>query len=383
MRINYVGNTCNYAYWWAKLSREVGFGEAMAFIENTGIPRDLPWWDDPGIDQEKLPKWIFMMPKVPLWGGVLAGKSRDLVNASLSRSDIVHAFGGVPAIWAKRTGKPYVYHSYGDINSTPLLQNFWSAGNHLRRHLVIKAMRGAQKVILSQLCDLYNADRLGLMGKVTLLPIIYDCEAVASARVAANPALEKEYGDWEMVFYSPSRHIPEKGQDKLIRSFAKLLKQARKDALLVFTDWGSSVDQSKKLIEELGIASRVRWIPCQTKEGMMSYMKLPRTAVLDEFVDPSRLWSFGGISRDAMSMEAVLISRVSMEKMTLLHGTLPPMLWTDGSETSIYDRLLEFAQMSPDDRASMGKAEREWVYNEHHYANLLPRYFDIYQKMVG
>lgn len=383
MKINFIGNTCNYAFWWAKLIRELGFAETIAFIEKSDIPRDLPWWDDKSINITNIPEWIFMMPKVPFGGGIGGGNITNIINQKLRQCDLIHAFGGISAIWANRTNLPYVYQSYGDINTTPFVQNIWSLSNHVRSMVVKKVIREAKKIVISQLCDLKNAERFGLKSKMVLLPIIYDCEAVSATKAIDNSAMEEKYKNWELIFYSPSRHIPEKRQDKVIRCFAQFLKRKQIQACLILTEWGSLLDQSKKLINELGINEFTNWIPCQTKEGMMKYMRLPRVAVLDEFVAAPQLWSFGGISRDAMAMEAVLISRVSMDMITLLHKTAPPILWTDDTERSILERMLEFSEMNMNERKFLGYLERQWLWDEHHYENLLPRYFDIYRECMG
>ena len=384
MRINYIGNVCNYAFWWAKLARKSLLADTKAFIDidHSTFSKNVPWWDDPTIDKHNPPDWIYLVPRVRIPGGLLGGEKTRSVNRLLRKCDLIHSFGVAASIWARRSKIPYVYQSYGDINTLISNRRIFTPKKLLRYIILRRALYGAKNIIISQLLDFKAVSFLGLESKLVVLPIIYDCETISPENVENNSHLIKKFKDWDLIFFAPARHIRLKGNDKIIHCFAKFLRDRRERALLLFTEFGPDLVHSKRLITNLGIHENVKWIPRQTKQGLMQFMTLPRLSVIDQFGESSLPASFGGVGRDALALEAVLITHVTMDGIKRLHGTEPPILWTDHSEESIYNRMVEFAQMSEHERQIVGQRGRKWMIAEHHYETLLPRYFELYKETL-
>ena len=382
MKINYIGNICNYAYWWALSTKSLGNHQAEVFIPHTTNPRDVPWADDPSLDRNNLPEWMHMMPyDLPYYRSILPiGKVKKMYKV-LGECDVIHAFGA-GLFWTQFAKVPFVYQSYGDINGAPFFTKWWPPSRIAGNAVFRLSLNMAKKIIVSQLIDIRSVEVLGLKDRMVLLPMLYDCDKVSPCNSITNYALADKYRNWELIFFSPSRHYSFKGNRKIIRAFSSFLSGSKKDSVLILVERGTEIAQSKQLIEDLGIGDFVEWIPLQDKKGLMSYLSLKRLAVVDQFWGINDKATLGGVSRDAMAMATPLITHISLEEITKLHNTAPPILYTDHTEESIINRMMEFSEMGHSERESLGKKEREWMIEEHHYSNLLPRYWEVYKECL-
>ena len=64
--------------------------------------------------------------------------------------------------------------------------------------------------------------------------------------------------------------IDNKGNDKLLRGFQKFTQNKKNiNARLILFEYGDDVDESKKLIKELGIENSVKWFPVTYRKDIM------------------------------------------------------------------------------------------------------------------
>jgi len=106
----------------------------------------------------------------------------------------------------------------------------------------------------------------------------------------------------DFIIYNPSRQhwsefkdvCWEKGNDVFIRGFAKFVKNTNPNAMVVFTEWGESVSESKKLLEDLGVAERVEWVAPVPHKRMIEYIQAS-DIISDQFL----IGTFGGIPAKA------------------------------------------------------------------------------------
>lgn len=77
-----------------------------------------------------------------------------------------------------------------------------------------------------------------------------------------------EWIEDEKIVISSTKHT--KGNQKLIKAFAQIVKQyPQKKLQLITFEYGSDVDRSKKLIHDLGIESNVTWFPLAPRREIM------------------------------------------------------------------------------------------------------------------
>jgi glycosyltransferase involved in cell wall biosynthesis len=78
-----------------------------------------------------------------------------------------------------------------------------------------------------------------------------DMEDLRSKNIANNDGI---------LLFSPSRqHWFEKGNDKMIKAFARFVK-VFPNSKLVMVDWSTDAQKSKDLVNSLNISEKVNWI---------------------------------------------------------------------------------------------------------------------------
>jgi glycosyltransferase involved in cell wall biosynthesis len=180
--------------------------------------------------------------------------------------------------------------------------------------------------------------------------------------------------DYENVILSFSRqNWKDKGQDKLIRAFARYLKD-NKDSLLVLFEWGQDIAQSKELIAQLGIPKHVRWIPMMSKPLLVEWINRS-TVVADQF----NLGSSGTAGFEAMACGRPLIIYLSPPHFNQLYKEFPPIL---NARTD--DEILHALNACSDRKAAseLGRRSRAWVSKYHDAARVAKMHLAVYEEML-
>ncbi len=144
--------------------------------------------------------------------------------------------------------------------------------DRVRNRLMVQSYRHAKIVLMT------NPDTLDLCERYKVhwkfIPFAINMKRYSP--------MKTEGLGYENVILCFSRHVwPEKGQDRLIRAFARFLKE-NKDSLLVFSERGEDVVKSKALIEHVGIKEHVKWLPLMSKPYLVEWIN-KSTAVADQF----------------------------------------------------------------------------------------------------
>lgn len=159
-------------------------------------------------------------------------------------------------------------------------------------------------------------------------------------------------GSKTMVLYC-GRMSFEKGAEVLLRAWARIGAEARKDLVLYYVGGGAKLDELQALSSELGLSGSVTFLGFQ--EDVLRYL-----CASDIFVLPSHMESFGLSLAEAMAVERyVVASRV---------GGIPELLCEPGVGTLIdpdspgqlADAIM-FAAANPDMRETVGRAARALV----------------------
>lgn len=409
MRVHVFGGVLAYDYLLAGWLRACGV-DAHYFFNIKRVEADYPWWEDDTFDRDSMPEWCHYYPfRVPYrYASGLDEAGRRFV-ADFNSGPDVQLVVGEGLFLAQHYKHPYLLWSCGlDIEAavpapislrgaiTRALGGPAPVGlqRALNRSHVRERLRGASGILT--VMDFQVSTYLAWAGVATpahSVPMPYDCARYAPV---TDPDIVARYAGAECLFFLPTRHsygsgsTNDKGADKVIRAFASVIAQLPATARLVMVEKGERLAESRQAVSDLGIASRVDWIPELRKSDLKRWYSLPGVVVLDQFPNEdtmdSRLHGAllrrggrGSIFAEAMCVGAALITNAGTEWMRELR---PPMVWNACAEPEIAAALLAAAQLSREARIEGGAANRRWAEAEIHWPNVMPRYISLLESAI-
>jgi glycosyltransferase involved in cell wall biosynthesis len=341
----------------------------------------LPEWEDGefqenvdpySIDKKNIkdswipPKWIRyfdFFSNLPKKNHIIRKiKARIDIIKMIREYDVIETH--VPwAIYAQFSGTPYVVYDAGWIRYFPY-------GNNFRDKLARRGYAKAKKIIVTN-PDTYEIfDRLSYLdkGKIFFVPFAIDPEKYKPMNVEN---FRRNYvKDDELLFFSPSRQIwKEKGNDKMIKSFAKFIKDFPNSKLLMVS-WSTDEIKSKELVKTLDIEKNVLWIKPVPKNNLI---KLYNAAdvVLDQFT----LGSWGTSTPEAMCCGKPVLMFYKKEFILRAFSEEPPIL-NSYEEKEIYENMIKIAKDNIF-RKDLGKKSREWIIKTHSPEVVSLKHLDI------
>ncbi len=165
-----------------------------------------------------------------------------------------------------------------------------------------------------------------------------------------------------------------KGNDILIRGAAMVARQ-RNDFRMVFFDWGEETGLSRALVDELGLANRVTWLPPLTRIALWPWI-MGASAVVDQFAASA----FGGVALESMALGKPVISRLDQTSLEPFFRSPPPIM-AASTPDEVAQRLLEVLNDS-DDHAGWGKRGADWMAREHGVDQQLSRQFAAFSALI-
>ncbi|MBN2712353.1 MAG: glycosyltransferase [Planctomycetes bacterium] len=216
--------------------------------------------------------------------------------------------------------KPYLAFEHGTIRDLPFQES-------PQGRCCAITYRMADGVIITN-CDNIRAAKQLRLNSYSFLPhpINEDHmdEPYEDLRAELLQALSADF----IAFHPSRQHWEEcrhpdweKGNDIFIRGFAKFVTEHHPAAGAVFVDWGKTVEQSKELLESLGIADRVLWIPPQPNRSMTRYIR-----AADMVADQFFLGAFGGILPKALLHGCPTMLKLDEEIHRWCFPEMPPVM---------------------------------------------------------
>jgi len=346
--------------------------EARLFVE-----RGFPWrpeHEDPEL-AHGYPDWIEET-------GDLRARRYGVFDAGFVRRlgdcDVIHTFYYGP-IWARQTGRPFVFQTYGgDLSVLP----FMTDSLH-HRYLAWRQRRGIQaadRVFLTMPNNSFCNDAVARLGltRTQLMPLPVDGARFQPLPDAQRARARKAYGH-EWIFFHPTRQVwtdtspvaDRKGNDRLLRAFARFVRQGH-DALLLAVRHGPDVAASERLIESLGIRDRVRWLGPVTRYALVELYGIA-DAVLDQF----EAGDYGGIAFEAWSCGTPVF--LHLEGSRPMVDEEPPAV-NVRTEEEIHRALTEHVEARG--LRALGRRSREWVMAHVDADAVAPRLVDAYRGLI-
>jgi hypothetical protein len=244
----------------------------------------------------------------------------DLWRNALDGYDLVVGYstdGAYPLF----VDRPYFAFEHGTIRSIP----FEPTG---QGRLCALTYRMARHAFITNADNGVAARRLGLANFSFLPHPLNDQEVnAADASALRRELCERLRADF-LLFHPARQHwtaerLPswEKANDSLIEGFARFVHEECPRAAAIFVNWGRTVEASRALLRERGVADRVLWIEPQPNRRLLTYIQAT-DAVADQFY----LGSFGGIMPKALRLGRPCLISLDEERHRWCFPEMPPVL---------------------------------------------------------
>lgn len=276
----------------------------------------------------------------------------------LNRYDVVHAYatqGLLPLIadW------PYVVYEHGTIRGSVFEANpLWQ--------LCALSYRRAEHVFITNPDAIHSARTLGL-ERVTFVPHPINEEHLAEDGEARTlrQRLRADL-DSDFIVFHPARQdwtdardpVWEKANDIFLRGFARFVREVNPRAAIVMVKWGRAVAASKRLVDDLGIAQRVRWVAPQPNRSLVRWMHAA-DLVADQFL----VGVFGGITPKALACGRAVMLKLDESVHRWCFSEMPPVL-NASDEVAVFEQLRRIYRQ-PDVARDLEARGQSW-YRRHH-----------------
>jgi glycosyltransferase involved in cell wall biosynthesis len=215
-------------------------------------------------------------------------------------------------------------------------------------------------------------DRVGIPAdKITVIPNGVDVERFETAK----PVDRREWrcAQSDVLIACVGRLSPEKGQEVLLEAFG-LLAQRHPAAQLIIVGDGLQRDRLRRLAEDFGIQEAVRWLG--TRSDVPNVL-----AACDVVVLPSHHEGLPLVALEAMAAGKPVVATAIGALPTLIQegrtGRLVPPGRADALAVALEPLIAD-----ADARARMGAEGRARVRRDHHFAETLSRYGQLYVQTV-
>jgi|SRR5665647_596328 len=280
-------------------------------------------------------------------------------NSFCRNYDVIHAHSifGLPLLFTK---KPYILHLHG-TDLRVYSKGYTPLALGLRR-----LIKNANKIIVST-PDLL--DEVSYLRKnATFLPNPINFNIF-------KPFQSKRdlHDGTEFVLFHPASQSPTKRNDILINSFSEVVRQGY-DARLLLVEWGSLINESKKLIEKLDLRKNIEWIKHINRADLPDYYNAS-DIVCDQFL----LNGLGLVTLEAMACGKPVVTKNIPHTFKTAYSTALPLSPIDNeiSTTNEIIRLLE----SSDLRKKVGLKCSQWVAKEHSDSKILSLLSESYEQL--
>jgi len=373
MKINMYGGALTISYNLAKLLRREG-QDVRLFVDRKPLYEAYsPEWEDEEL-KNGYPDWI-TVTDAKLNMIFSCGKESKQFAVQLSDCDILHLHAEA-YLWALVLKKDFIYHSHGyDLDRMPYAKNSIKA--MVLAYLCRRAIKKSKKIIIAPHQKVY-LERLKIADRGMYLPFPINTDKYARKGTDdLRRGILSKYNA-EFIFFHPSRHewmgncLPNKGNDKAINAFASYLKNAPAKAVLILINKGQDIEDSRKMIDRLGIAKNIMWLDSMPKDRLIEYYNAS-DIILDQFA----VGSFGQIFVEAMACGKPTF--IYLEGYENEYAEPPPAI--NVKEIDDITKGLIDLTGHPDRLKNTGDRSRDWAI-KYHGKDAISRYMKLYKSFL-
>ena len=347
------GNLGSVAYTYAKYLRRRNVDVSL-YLWNWELKKDTRNPLKTDVECKIIPDWIRTFADTKFIFGEYRKRAKDF--------DIVHAFN-VDPIWAQFTGKPFISHPVG----SDAREYAFSGGVHPA--LLKRAYRKNNAFLFGSL-DYYGS----VLKNITVQNPVY-VDAIQTYDTAVSvPTPVPERDGIEELFFHPSSHIEKvKGNQNLIKAYAKYVKEKRPNSLLVMVEWGEDAHKSLKLVSDLGISDKVVFKKWLSKQEIFNYMK-SADIVFDQFILPSS----STIQREACALGKPVVKYMDGNWFKV-YGEMPFI--PAGTEKELYEVMVDY-HGNHDKYRALGNSAKSFVAKYYDWRYITDKIIGVYGTMM-
>tara|TARA_B110000003_G_scaffold170929_1_gene170607 strand:- start:8772 stop:9908 length:1137 start_codon:yes stop_codon:yes gene_type:complete len=373
--IVFLGNTCNYSFLYHKYTSLFTNCHSYSIIDYHEIKRDFPSWYEK--DFYKIPNvfLINLKSKISYFYFFLK------FIKQIGRKNIsFHCFGLQSCILPLIFRVDFIYHGYGDILSTPFLENY-KIKTLLRVLLSKFSLKYCKFMIVSHSTDIPYVKHFNVNNnKIKYIPIINGDLNHGIKNLKSD--IDSLFDENKIIFV-PTRNTEIKQLDILIDSLINIFDKNsslfdENKIKIVFIKWGNLWEQHKHKFEQHKIDEYVFWIDLQSGEKLQDLL-IKSYLIINEFTDPIKYPGFiGGITREAMSLGKPIITHYSFIHDHLFHKTRPPLIEFENNVTSLEKVLYNTIKLNNEDMLLFGKKMKTWYDSEYKKAELITKTINLH-----
>ncbi len=279
--------------------------------------------------------------------------------------DVIQAYATAVAYPLLAGNQSYVGFEHGT------LREFTVADNATSR-LTSLGYQSANHVLITNGDCLQYAKNIKVETYTAMIHPVDD--ARISAVVGDYEGVHRRYGV-RYLFFCPLRHDwAIKGADKYIRALPALARHLNRDFRLIMTKWGSQIDDSMRLAEELGVADLIVWVDPLSRAQMVPLQKS-----VDVVFDQIALPHFGSTAPQAIATGTPVIMSYDPASTSWIIPEAAPILsaWT---EEEIVSGVV--TAVDPEWLADYKKRAADW-YNRYHSASVVvEKLSHVYREII-
>lgn len=280
------------------------------------------------------------------------------------------ALQDMDVLWGASNGVyfPYLAHRPYVVSQTGGDIWFEASRNDMLGHLVRSSFAGARVFLASNPWTFAHARRYGF-HHVVYLPLTLDETLYAEGPGSSRQEWESSGGSF-FVLSSSRLDERNKGSSIGIEGFA-LFARNHPGARLVLIGWGTGSKETKALIEKLGIAGKVVYLPVSAKGRIRDYL---RSA--DVFLDQFVLGYFGSAGLEAMACGLPVIGRIEADQYEAICETGAPPILNSMAPDEVAMNLRSLAE-DPQQHRHVRQASRQWFLANHSAQRWLKEYMGV------
>jgi glycosyltransferase involved in cell wall biosynthesis len=291
-----------------------------------------------------------------------------LFSGVFAEYDIIQAYGIDPILPLLIGNRPYVAFEHGTLRS-------FIRGDDDVSRLNALAYRLANHVFVTNGDCLEHAQWLGIERMSAMLhPIDVDRHELRDETGIA--ALRERHGA-DVMLFCPLRHDWEvKGTDVHLRALPQICERLMpRRVVLVLSPWGLQIDESRRLIAELGVSENVAWIERPLcRSAFVRYL-----GAADVVLDQMALPHFGGTAPQALAAGVPVIMSYRPDSTAWIVDQPAPIL-PAFNPSEVADAVVR--ALDPTWRAEFAVRARTWIYAHHHDDRVVREHLRVYRDIM-